>query len=233
MGTPNSIAHSALTTLLLDDSPHKAALQPHNHVCIPEYNTTRRHRDLASLVRQFSEPPPTKKGKKKNKRKKLQEVTVSPTPPCASDLSVSEGEPSTVQSTEEPFDVILLAVVGILDEIKHQSNVAAWIRVGGLRRSGCDTKHSGLLSKREGKKRCTEEESWVEVEDQENPGGATGNEPLENDAYTSASAVSATTSEESLSSLWFDDPSTVSYWVARGRKALGELGIEIEHGVSV
>jgi len=38
--------HSALTTLLIDDSPLKAALQPWNHLCIKEYVANMRTSDL-------------------------------------------------------------------------------------------------------------------------------------------------------------------------------------------
>ncbi|EGN97373.1 hypothetical protein SERLA73DRAFT_110577, partial [Serpula lacrymans var. lacrymans S7.3] len=43
------VVHSALTTLLLDDSPLKARLQPYNHVCIPEYDSKLRGKDLLAL----------------------------------------------------------------------------------------------------------------------------------------------------------------------------------------
>lgn len=39
--------HSARSTLLLDDSPLKARLQPYNHVCLPEYDGRRRTHDVA------------------------------------------------------------------------------------------------------------------------------------------------------------------------------------------
>jgi hypothetical protein len=41
--------HSAATTLLLDDSHAKAALQPHNHLCVLEYTRTQRNADLTAL----------------------------------------------------------------------------------------------------------------------------------------------------------------------------------------
>jgi hypothetical protein len=47
--SPKWTGHSAATTLLLDDSHAKAALQPHNHLCIPEYTRTQRNADLAVL----------------------------------------------------------------------------------------------------------------------------------------------------------------------------------------
>ncbi|KAL4071940.1 hypothetical protein V8B97DRAFT_1941792 [Scleroderma yunnanense] len=207
-GTPSSIAHSALTTLLLDDSPHKAALQPYNHVYIPEYDRPRRQRDLASLVVKMSEQRVTEKQKKeKNKHKESERIAVSLTPDLyAPDLSISDGEfvgmtlTGAPRAVEEPFDVTLLTVIGILDEIKHQSNVAAWIRAGGLWGNEIDPGRSEEI-------------------------------PMGNDARTSSDPVTATACEELLSSIWFNDSPIVSYWVARGRKALRELRIEAVHGV--
>jgi hypothetical protein len=47
--SPKWTGHSAATTLLLDDSHAKAALQPHNHLCVPEYTRTQRNADLTAL----------------------------------------------------------------------------------------------------------------------------------------------------------------------------------------
>ena len=33
---------------------------------------------------------------------------------------------------EESFDELLLAVIGVLDALKHEGNVAGWMRSGGL-----------------------------------------------------------------------------------------------------
>ena len=170
-------------------------------------------------------------------------MAVPPLRPYTSDPSVSEAPgmalADTPQSAEEPFDVTLLAVVGILDEVKHQSNVAAWIRAGGLWGSEADAGRPGTpldLSKKEGKKRCAKENYPGDeaLGNLEISGDGAGNEGLSvgSDACTTSEpAVTATVSEESLSSIWFNDPTTVSYWVARGRKALRELGIEADHGV--
>ena len=43
----------SLTTLLLDDSPRKAELQPFNHVCIGEYSGEQRVKDLDSLQKEL------------------------------------------------------------------------------------------------------------------------------------------------------------------------------------
>ncbi|KAF9475558.1 hypothetical protein BDN70DRAFT_864692 [Pholiota conissans] len=44
--TKSAASHSALTTLLVDDSPAKAALQPWNHLCIRDYVQAMRNMDL-------------------------------------------------------------------------------------------------------------------------------------------------------------------------------------------
>jgi hypothetical protein len=41
--------HNAMSTLLMDDSPRKAELQPYNHLCVKEYSNVIRNRDLVSL----------------------------------------------------------------------------------------------------------------------------------------------------------------------------------------
>ncbi|KAG5638612.1 hypothetical protein H0H81_011502 [Sphagnurus paluster] len=87
-------SHSVATTLLLDDSPAKAILQPYNHIVVGDYTQESRAHDLRVHA------------------------------------------PDTPETTPTPFprgcDDTLLAVVGILDTIKSQTNVARWIRFGGL-----------------------------------------------------------------------------------------------------
>ncbi|KIY51557.1 hypothetical protein FISHEDRAFT_36900 [Fistulina hepatica ATCC 64428] len=90
--------HSASTTLLLDDSPLKARLQPWNHACIREYVEMQRQRDL-EIMQAFSEE------------------------------GESEFEDAVLSLK---YDETLLAVIGVLDALKHESNVASWLRKGGL-----------------------------------------------------------------------------------------------------
>ncbi|KAL5480207.1 hypothetical protein ACEPAI_1477 [Sanghuangporus weigelae] len=148
--------HSAQTTVLLDDSPRKARLQPFNHVCINEYSLERRDSDKALKRRQLryeehekkvedlpvadiadaklenksaleerdghaeeelTEIEKARKKKKEEKKKKRQEVL--------------DAMDSQRDETSE-YDSALLAIIGILDALKHESNVAGWIRAGGL-----------------------------------------------------------------------------------------------------
>ncbi|KAI0331573.1 hypothetical protein GY45DRAFT_1248559 [Cubamyces sp. BRFM 1775] len=169
-------AHSALTTLLLDDSPRKAELQPFNHVCIGEYSGERRAKDLESL--QTEQEWNAAIEARQSLDAQIAEVKGTPAPnespevpvPKDGDEPVPDAELETpldpgAASSEAPaevskkrkrkekklqkraallekfeaggkpdvsYDETLLAVIGVLDEIKAQANVAAWIRAGGL-----------------------------------------------------------------------------------------------------
>lgn len=229
----SSTLHSALTTLLLDDSPHKAMLQPYNHVCIPEYDSTRRKLDLDSLAA------------------------------MAESQSQGYGEESEVPSVTllgaaqvdtEPFDATLLAVVGILDEIKHQSNVAGWIRAGGLWGKGGSShattspsaasllSHHGVSNQLESssdgqpsesaRRRSKKRQHAQVVATRQEQTNVAHRDTVGNDASDLVSAAALEKEPVPCSSLWFQDPPTVAYWVARGRRALDELGIANEHGLS-
>ncbi|KZT59635.1 hypothetical protein CALCODRAFT_181240 [Calocera cornea HHB12733] len=99
---------SALNTILLDDSPLKAHLQPHNHLPLIEYTVELLRRDEAALNKVFNQQQGKGKGKAKAK------------------AQIQDDEP-----TSGP-DQHLLAVIGILDTVVHQSSACGWIRSGGL-----------------------------------------------------------------------------------------------------
>jgi hypothetical protein len=174
--------HSAKTTLLLDDSPLKAHLQPYNHVCLKEYDLEMRKHDLAvqelEVAREkYADVIAGKKtvedfldqNKDVDEQSNLDEnnqIDAKPVPEnpgAATDKLVVDAESAPVAGdgsarkrkrkekkenkvkerlgqrlnklTEEEnqvYDDTLLAVVGILDAVKMETNVAAWIRSGGL-----------------------------------------------------------------------------------------------------
>lgn len=125
-------AHSAMTTLLLDDSPRKAELQPYNHVCIPEYGGATRARDLVVLRLE----------KDREREEKLEDqVDASPVDSPMGEEGSSKKRKrkekkrlkhAANHGPEQIYDETLIAVIGVLDEVKLQSNIAAWIRLGGL-----------------------------------------------------------------------------------------------------
>lgn len=84
-------------TLLIDDSPDKARLQPYNHLCVPEFGA--RQANVAERER----------NRLRAAHKGQQEVKLS-----------------------EELDTVLLQTIGVLEHARHQTNIAAWIRSGGL-----------------------------------------------------------------------------------------------------
>lgn len=162
--SPAAYIHSALSTLLLDDSPLKAVRQPYNHVCIPEYDAKRRASDLSVFMR---EKMRLEQLEDENAAGDAVDAPAADDAPAASTSETQQGEPADddkdatrkrkryekklkkrqerlakataeeqrAESTppeEDEYDPTLLAVIGVLDAIKRQRNVAAWVRAGGL-----------------------------------------------------------------------------------------------------
>jgi hypothetical protein len=109
------------------------------------------------------------------------------------------------------YDETLLAVIGILDQIRLESNIAGWIRAGGL---------------------------WKGVGNV--VGGTTGDRlrGLKRRRHSSGGTFSTeniTTAEDDLISEpgppWFSDPVNLAYWIARGRRAIEILGIKENAGL--
>ncbi|KAI9462081.1 hypothetical protein HD554DRAFT_2128083 [Boletus coccyginus] len=202
--------HSAFTTLLLDDSPHKAVLQPYNHICIPEYGSTRRRHDLQTFLA-------TKKPKEDGKAKRMNQVSGA----HSTDRTVLELCPRSALSElaeQESYDATLLAVIGILETVKLQSNVAGWIRKGSLWAT---------------EERLEGGASDVDVS-KANDGKAASNKVVQTGNDTSSTSDPTLTPEQAhlQTKMWFDDSSVLACWVARGRRALMELGIPAAHGVT-
>ncbi|KAI0739657.1 hypothetical protein C8Q80DRAFT_1112108 [Daedaleopsis nitida] len=308
-GVPPSV-HSALTTLLLDDSPLKAELQPYNHVCIGEYSGDLRARDVDTLQKEqdWNTALQTREQLDSIRAEAYKDAPDSSSPQSPIDerhdaLSSDESRPPAQEMSKKrkrkmdklhkrlavleqvgedgapefSYDNTLLAVIGVLDEIKSQGNVAAWIRSGGLwgphgastttspqLRSAADTETD--RSPRAGANEDDEvhsDDSTLSVDDGRKP-GREGSETrnrvrkrkrkadssardrngevvaLGNDGETRGSTSSLRNGEPSqedgstevdVQKMWFEDSEVIAYWVARGRKALEELDISIDHGL--
>ncbi|KAF8508091.1 phosphoprotein phosphatase [Hysterangium stoloniferum] len=108
----------------------------------------------------------------------------------------------------ERCDSTLLAVIGILDEMKSQSNVASWIRAGGLwagRGPASEERRSLSSSESDTKK----SEVSVLVGQPSSPGNAT---------------------DVQASSSWFEHQPCFSYWVERGTSIAASLDIQLDPG---
>ncbi|KAF8324236.1 hypothetical protein F5887DRAFT_903225, partial [Amanita rubescens] len=152
--------------------------------------------------------------------------------------SVANDEGQTANGTEgityhwwQEFDCTLLAVVGVLDAVKWESNIGAWVRQGGLWGSEAknvevskNTKHLVPQSAETAESADIPCESSVETEGKNNDLNSQG--PVGNREEVTGDVLMRR-------GLWFDDELTKAYWVARGVKALQELDIEVDAGIRV
>jgi hypothetical protein len=131
-----------------------------------------------------------------------------------------EADPNPTIQDPDPagYDETLLAVIGVLDEIKGQSNVAGWIRAGGLWGLPGDPGPSLMAGA------VDDPSSPLTPTTQVVSGTGTGN-----DAVTTPDTNADKDADEKM---WFDYEPTLRYWVRRGRAALGALGIEVVHGIT-
>ncbi|KAF8808879.1 hypothetical protein BYT27DRAFT_7241486 [Phlegmacium glaucopus] len=160
--------HSALTTILMDDSPLKAVLQPWNHLCVSEYEAETRKSDIDAAERELKRMWLAER--ERAKESSSLETTAdgeNRTGDAATneDMAIKSSEENDLENKEaerkrkrkekkflkkeklllakeqqleaqakedEGYDATLLAVIGILDRLKHEGNVAGWMRSGGL-----------------------------------------------------------------------------------------------------
>lgn len=125
-------------------------------------------------------------------------------------------------SDKKSYDETLLAVIGVLDEVKLQRNVAAWVRAGGM--WGPNTKAIDAVSETD-----TSAEQPQEKLDSSPPAG---NDALSStDPQETAKDREDSPSDTSAPVMWFEHSPTVQFWAERGRKALEELRIRADHGI--
>ena len=189
-------------------------------------------------VKSPSDPLPSTSTSKKRKRKAKREA---------------EHKPSGAGPILEiEYDETLLAVVGILDEVRHQSNVASWVKANGLwgpyPPQNSDNPNTGSLTRDHS--RNGHEDVAALSDSGSLDSGRRGERKKQRrtavTAFFEASVVdrpkdggsdSTTTNEKqnqkntSETPLWFENPPTMRHWIDRGRNALRALGITIEHGL--
>lgn len=230
-----ALGHSARTTFLLDDSPLKAHLQPWNHLCIREYVSELRQVDVkvrdAEALRQRREQLETNapeeeaegeealpRDRRKEKKRKQREERLASLSPAELQPVDSEGRPLE-------YDQTLLAIIGVLDAIKHEDNVAGWMRSGGLYNS------SRRPSTPTHKKRRKSNESDRSTDAEEPPVSPPPSSPLVRSISGGEHSLEESTAIPLDLYVWFGDRETFQFWVDRGKRALEELDIQVQHGV--
>ena len=245
--TPDEEAqkHSAKTTILVDDSPLKAKLQPYNHLCVREYAATTRGSDvavrdaevLAARASHQSPPTPIREVENENtdedpttakKRKRKERKREKTEKKRAAKKSWKAREQARMAGGGGEYDEMLLAVVGILEEVKVQGNVSGWMRRGGLMLGQDQEQEEG--GEVDAKKRRV---SLDGDEGEEAPGMT--EESLEDDVTgitpSAVTGIPMNKSEMEETSIWFEDQELVEWWADKGRVALDGLGIEVVSGV--
>ncbi|KAH6903985.1 phosphoprotein phosphatase, partial [Coprinopsis sp. MPI-PUGE-AT-0042] len=192
-----ALGHSAKSTFLLDDSPKKAHLQPWNHLCIREY-LLREQKERAEIASDSVTPPEPagKEGDEEGKARRRKEKKEKKRAEKFAALTEQDLHPVDSNGRPLEYDQTLLAVIGVLDAIKEEDNVAGWTRSGGL---------------------ATLPSDWLCI---------TVQRPADEEEKKNAQAVPL------ASNLWFEHEESFRNWADCGRRALAELGIEINPGIT-
>jgi hypothetical protein len=179
-----------------------------------------------------SDPLPSTSASKKRKRKGKRET--------------EDKAPTTEPVPEIEYDETLLAVIGILNEVKHQSNVASWVKANGLWgpyppqslvNPNIDPSTDDPSGSREGIATLSDSGSVDSGRHGEGKKRRRDAVAAFFEASVTDGSPRAPTAEEQNppdtpeAPLWFDNPSTMRHWVGRGRNALETLGIPLEHGL--
>nr|CDI55471.1 fcp1 homology domain-containing protein [Melanopsichium pennsylvanicum 4] len=125
-------------TVLVDDSVTKARLQPWNHLLIPEYDKVEAGR-MKKFIRQ----------ELATCRFAIDEQSGSAELEYDSDLSLTQDKAASMSTTnnhvscankkpmpESRLDDVLLQTIGVLETLRYQSNVCAFIYSGGIQGYG-------------------------------------------------------------------------------------------------
>ncbi|KAF8641652.1 hypothetical protein AX16_009878 [Volvariella volvacea WC 439] len=280
--------HSAKSTMLLDDSPLKAHLQPWNHVCIREYIAGLHTADVQLANLEEERRQATNPAKQSHADEGHAVIDQSGTggeegdPDTSSAVpgnagSVASKEPNLSKTGAAPsapaeYDPTLLAVIGVLDAARSESNIAGWLKGGGLWKSTVPSIGAAAITGEglgaDGGAGVEKVNSPVDEAHPQLVLGHDANAVVPLDAISTSPGNTDGRSEKrrklsddgevvdsplpgehenvalkrehsrlepaggEKETMWFDDQHNAEYWVARGRKALLELGIEAVPGIA-
>jgi hypothetical protein len=106
------------------------------------------------------------------------------------------------EATHDGMDEILLAVIGILEDLRGVNNVPAWVRAGGLTLLNSPSPRIGASSAQEPASTTVDAEPTLE----------------------------SLPSHETFDH-WFADPNVLRHWIDRGKAALTRKGINLDIGL--
>ena len=216
------LKHSAATTLLLDDSHAKAALQPYNHLCVPEYTRALRNADLAVLLLERAT-------RQQQQQKQLQHSSVSyreappDTPDATTNTDAHERAVSSPDgsSTTAESDIHKRKRKKKKKDKKQAQQLPAVIEADGAGASPAvfDETLLAVIGILHAARLQYSIAGWLRA-------GALLSPPPLSDSER-AGAVG----DDAKTRTWCDDPVLVRAWASLGREAMGELGLKVEHGI--
>jgi hypothetical protein len=239
--SPKWTGHSAATTLLLDDSHAKAALQPHNHLCIPEYTRTQRNADLAAfqlehaMQQQHSTTVSHQEGSSSAARDattntRAHERAVSSPDGTSTSTEIEQADNKRKRKkTKKKRDKAqaqtlqqLAAIAAAADGGASPAPPAAVFDetllavIGILHAARLQCSIAGWLRARA---------LFHPPPPLSEPGRAAAAAGVMGDGGGDGDG------DGNAAKTWCDDPVLVRAWASRGREAMHELGLKVEHGV--
>lgn len=126
----------------------------------------------------------------------------------------------TQSNTVHKYDETLLAVIGILNELKDERNVGKWIRTGGLYIKAPPSIEPaiGNYADREGIR--------VQLGEETNTLSLAG-------IAEAVSSIADNAASQATASMWFEQGNLVDIWASKGRRVLKELDIDVTTGIKV
>lgn len=229
------LQHSAATTLLLDDSHAKAALQPYNHLCVPEYTRAQRNTDLGVL--QLERALQQQQQQQQEHSSSVSHHKAHPaTATATTNTNVYERVLSSPDSTSTTTEVEQThkrkrkkKVKALAPQQQQQLATAATaVAADGAGAGGASPAPAAVFDEtllavigilHAARLQCSIA-GWLRA------GALLLPPPISDSEHASAVGDA-----DAKTRTWCDDPVLVRAWAGRGREAMHELGLKVEHGV--
>ena len=236
------LQHSAATTLLVDDSQAKAALQPYNHLCVPEYTRTQRNEDLAVLqleraIQQRQQHQQQKQQQQQQQHSSISHQEASP-PSTAPDttantntrerLSSPDGSSTTTEKEQDGHKRKRRKKkkVKVLEpQLEEEEQQPATDGTSPAEAAVFDETLLAVIGILHAARLQCSIAGWVRA-------GALFSPPTPPFSDSERAGVAVVVGDASKTmSAWCDDLALVRAWAGRGREAMHELGLKVEHGI--
>ncbi|KAG8761586.1 hypothetical protein FRC14_002773 [Serendipita sp. 396] len=216
--------YTASSTVLLDDSALKARLQPWSLLQIAEYQLPDPKfvdespwQNAAITAKQSNTYSPSHT---------FQLLPQEPTKIPGTNETDREGTSEEELPREDNSDETLLAVIGVLEELRSQANIPAWIRKGGLWAGFSSplisTMESGLDTTENPSNHSPSQHGEDVTENRVNGDLTRDMSPVLQIPDVPSDRVPA---------FWCTEPGVFAHWVKKGMQALRSRGISIEVGI--